>query len=512
MLAMTACGGGGSNITPTMHSTPVSAPQAHPAKALFSLRIPPKSASAAAKIARAHTAGAHPAFVDSANTASVSVTVDSQPAQQTSLTTTGSNPACVADTNGDGGAHCTLSVIVDNPIATGSGNTFTITTFDAGGNALSTSTVMQTIVVGQITTISTTLTGITRSFSLAIDPTHSQGANGNMMAFDGNDFVMAPPIGGRPQLAIAVTQKDSDGAIILAGANGAGLPPLSTSFATLGGFTNNLFPQTCGNCGSEVLIDGQFNPTVFGAATVTVTATNPALTPTSFPTTVSTTFNVYSEAVPGPFSASFGAPTSAQTISLPINTLTDVNVTLLSGSTEYIGPVSYQNGAFSCPHTQESAGVTDAGNFIISQSSGETIAIDTTGLLQIDSCQTKLLDAFGDGANDTSTTLTMNVTNAIVPTASGAGSFVNGTFTIAHGGSSGGIQLTQVRNPGDFQIQQTGCSGVVTFSPLLPVEIVSGINLPLTVTPVSASPATCSLTITSTYDGSTTLQIPIQVT
>lgn len=464
---LTACGGGGSNVAwtpsaPTVRASNApapSAPQAHATKASFSLHIPARGKATLA-VTRKGKGSAHPLFVDAANTASVSVVVDTQPAQVTNLSTTGTNPACTADANNDGGATCTFSIAVNAPNPAAPGNTFTITTLDASGNQLSTDTFQKQIPLGQNTTISATLTGIAASLSVT-GVIATSGPAGTKVVNGVTYVVMAPPTTSPaiPQVSVMVTQLDADGTVIFGG------NPLTATFTALAGFPIGTAPNTfevSSSSASEIVLQGPPNAGI--AAAVTLSVTNP--TGSTPATATPATFDLFSEGAPPPYTASFGpfngaaasSTLSVQLVPSGAPQPSGIPVTLTAAnSTAYLGPANYSG--FACPAfypvmltTVDALGVSNVGLF---GPNGDTITINTFGAVGADLCGPgQLFDFLGDGP-----VLTVNLTDPITISLDfgSAGTLTGNTLTLAPG-QIAIVNFTQAVNTnGNFLVQNNSC-------------------------------------------------------
>ncbi|GAC1388427.1 MAG: hypothetical protein NVSMB31_02350 [Vulcanimicrobiaceae bacterium] len=162
VLALAACGGGGSNLVSTQPVVP-SAPQAYAGplgQTQFFLRLPGTSNNAR-----------KPQYV-TANVASVTVTLTSVNggAPPSGLTTS-------VTTNISAGS-CSSGCTINGPASPPGSDNFTLTTFDAsggGGNAISTASPTLAIAVGVANSSTITLLGVPKSFSITSVPSATAG-------------------------------------------------------------------------------------------------------------------------------------------------------------------------------------------------------------------------------------------------------------------------------------------------------------------------------------------------
>lgn len=180
----TGCGGGGSSALPASPNAPT---QTAPKRGAAAFTITVPNATAAAGIKR-------PAYISS-NTMSVSIVETdgtSAPLPAVVANLTPGSPNCTAST---GGTSCSIVV----PANAGS-DTFVVSAFDAlnaGGNKLSTGTLVATINAGTAnTTVPLTLGGIVASLTVTLaDPFAPVGGTGTTLSLQAKDASGATIVG-----------------------------------------------------------------------------------------------------------------------------------------------------------------------------------------------------------------------------------------------------------------------------------------------------------------------------
>jgi len=168
-LVLAACSGGGSSAPAAIKSsgsggsgTTTPSSSAHTVATNWIFKVPAKTASAATKKAASGTRS--PKYV-TADIATVTITLDSvtpggiPSGLQTSVTTTISAGSCA---NG-----CSVA----GPSVPPGSDTFTLTTYDANGNVISTASPTYSIAAGSTNTESVTLNGVPASIELSFAPT-----------------------------------------------------------------------------------------------------------------------------------------------------------------------------------------------------------------------------------------------------------------------------------------------------------------------------------------------------
>jgi len=209
LLVLAACGGGGGGSTSVpAGSVPSAVPTSVPTglvQPTFHLTIPVSGSASKRR---------SPKFISSSMQ---SISILLKDVNGSPVGALANNPATTPENSTTCGSGCT---VLGPPSPPGS-DTFAITTYDGGSNALDTATGTYTLTVGITNSESIVLEGIPASFSIGNVPAPSAGG------------ILSSTIGGPANAGIEVSVFDADGNTIV----GAGSPTFSVAAVVGSGFT-----------------------------------------------------------------------------------------------------------------------------------------------------------------------------------------------------------------------------------------------------------------------------------